>query len=121
MKKLTLLFTALLLMSFSVFAQEIPVDAPIEPAFEFFKQLLGFLISTFPTTGKYIQGAGEIIGALATFFTLATVFVQSVLGIPYLLARWAEAHELADKIKKLSDKVTPFFKYLSIFNVTKKK
>lgn len=125
MKKLTalcLFVATCLMLSFVAFAQDVvaPVSAPVEPAFEFVKQLLSWLVVTFPQYGKVIQGAGELIGALAAFFTLATVFIQGVLGLPYLVARWAGAHDLAEKIKKIADKVTPFFKYLSIFNQQKK-
>jgi hypothetical protein len=125
MKKLTafiVLATTLLMLSFLAFAQDVaaPASAPVEPAFEFIKQLLSWLVVTFPQYGKVIQGAGELIGGIAALFTLTTVFVQGVLGIPYLIARWAGAHELAEKIKKISDKVTPYFKYLSIFNQQKK-
>lgn len=121
MKTKFVLLVVMLMAAFSAFAADIAPEVPVEPAFEFVKQLLGFLVTTFPKAGPIVQGAFEVIGALASFFTLTAVFIQGVLGIPYLVARWAQADELAEKIKKISEKVTPFFKYLSIFNVQKKK
>jgi hypothetical protein len=119
MKKLVLILV-LMVLSMSAFGQEV-AEAPVEPAFEFVKQLIQFLLTTFPKAGPIVQGFSEIVGGVAALFTLLAVFVAGVLKIPYILAHWAKAPELAEKIQKFSDKITPYFKFLSIFNVQKKK
>jgi hypothetical protein len=119
MKK-PVLFLLLMVLSLNAFGSEV-VDAPVEPAFEFVKQLIQFLLTTFPKAGPIVQGFSEIIGGIAALFTLLAVFVVGALKIPYILAHWAKAPELAEKIQKFSDKISPYFKFLSIFNVQKKK
>lgn len=102
-------------------AIEVTAVEDIEPQLEVVKSVLTFLVTAFPKAGPIIQGTVEVVGGLATLFTLLSVFLIGLLKIPVLVARFSGANELADKIQKLSDKISPYFKYLSIFNVQKKK
>ncbi len=63
-----------------------------------------------------IKWAGLVAGVM----TVLSIFVQGLLGIPEVIARFSGAPVLADKIKSISDKVLPWVKYLSNFNVQKK-
>ena len=105
-------------LSFSAFAQNV-FDA--DPALGLLQYALAFLHSTFPKAAPVIQLVFEILGSVAAFFTLLTVFVSGVLKLPLVVARFKGAHELEAKIKKLHDKIVPFLMKLSIFNAQKKK
>lgn len=123
MKKLSGLIMFLIgcLLCMTVFAAEGNGDATAPaPVLAVIGQVIGFLQVYFPKAGPIIQLVMEIIASIGTFFTLATVFVIGTLKIPYVMAKWSGAHDLADKIQKLSDKITPYLKYFSIFNSPKK-
>lgn len=96
-------------------------DEKVEPYFTVVKDVLAILTKQFPKVGPLIQAATEIIGGLASFFTLLSVFLIGALKIPAIVARYAGAGEMADKISGFNDKLQYWIQKLSIFNVQKKK
>lgn len=96
-------------------------EADVKPYFEIFGKVLAVLNTSFPKVGPYVQGASEIIGGISSLFTILVTFLLAFFQIPIVAARLGGAHEKADKIQKFSEKILPWFKYLSIFNVQKKK
>ncbi len=99
------------------FAADPAVLAP--PAgFEWVAGVLAFL-QTIPTVGPIIVIVAKVLGATSAFLTLASVFVQGVLAIPEVAARYAGAPDAAAKVKNFSDKVLGYLKYFSMFNVQK--
>lgn len=101
-------------------AQIDPDLEKVKPYFQIVNSILSWTVQTYPKVGPMLQGAVEVIGGLGALFTLLSVFVQGVLVIPVVIARFAGAHALADKVKAFSDKWVPKLKYLSLFNVSKK-
>lgn len=73
-----------------------------------------------PVVGPIIIEVCKWLGVLTTVATLLSAMIQTMLTIPQILAVWAGAQGLADKIKKISDLILPWLKYLSMFNVQKK-
>lgn len=84
--------------------------------------LLDFLtyIATIPKVGPILVEIAKWLGVLASVFTALSLALTVILKIPEITARWAGASEFADKIKAFHDKIQPWLKYLSIFNVQKK-
>ena len=95
-------------------------EEEIKPVLDILAGAIKYINMLFPKAGPVIQGTLEAIAGLTTLFTLLSVFLIGFLKIPIVLARVGRAHELAEKIQAFSDKITPYFKYLSIFNVQKK-
>lgn len=118
MKKLTVFLTVLILatMSFCAFAQDLPAEA-LPP--EWLGGVLVWLQSV-PKVGPIIVQILKWTSVIVTVFTALSVAAQAILKIPEIGLRIAGASELADKIKKVSDKILPWLKYLSAFNVQKK-
>lgn len=102
-------------------APAIVADDEVKPYFEIVKQVIEVLNKNFPKVGPIIQAATEIIGGLASIFTLLSVFLIGVLKIPAVVARYAGAHEKAAWLEGINDKVQYWTQKLSIFNVQKKK
>jgi hypothetical protein len=73
-----------------------------------------------PYVGPVLVAVLKWMGVITTLFTALSIAVQAILTIPELVAKWAGAQKAADQIKKYSDIVLPYLKYLSIFNVQKK-
>lgn len=103
------LFMFLVLFAVPAFAQ---VGA-VSP--DFIAQVLAFL-ANIPYVGPVLAFIAKWGGLVAGLFTSISVALVAVLKTPELLARWAGAGPLADKIKAFADEVIPWFKYLSIFN-----
>lgn len=117
MKNKNALLVLCALAPVAAFAADASLLAP--PAgFEWVSGVLAFL-QTLPTVGPVIVIAAKVLGATASFLTLASVFVQGVLAIPEIAARYAGAPEAAAKVKNFSDKVLGYLKYFSMFNVQK--
>lgn len=95
-----------------------PVPVPI-PGFEWIAMVIAF-IQNIPGVGPVLAVAFEIVAMIAAVATALVVFVQTILHVPYIVAKWAGASVLAEQIKAVSDKVLPWLKYLSMFNVQKK-
>lgn len=77
-------------------------------------------VSSLPYAGPVIVALIKWAGLVAGIMTALSVFAQAVLAVPELVARWAGANEAAEKIRKISDVVLPWLKWLSVFNVQKK-
>lgn len=105
----------------SVAKEAIVQEEKVEPYFTIVKDVLAILTKQFPNVGPIIQAATEIIGGLASFFTLLSVFLVAALQIPAIVARYAGAHEMAEKISGINSKLQYWTQKLSIFNVQKKK
>jgi hypothetical protein len=78
---------------------------------------------------KWIGLVGGILSALSIFVTGVIISLTGLLKLPELVAikafssapAWAEKlTKVAETIKALNDKVQPWLKYLSVFNVQKK-
>jgi uncharacterized membrane protein len=93
--------------------------APQGPALEMIGPIVAFLKSI-PTVGPVLTVVLEVIGIIAAVMTLLSAFLLALFRLPELGARWAGAHDLADKIEAISSKVLPILQYLSMFNVQKK-
>lgn len=112
--KLTI-FTILAMFCFGAFAVDAPVDAP---------SWLGSVINFFlevPRVGPVLTKVIAVIGALSGVLTALAVFVEAVIVIPEIAARFSGAKDLEKKIKDFRLKVMPWLKYLSMHNVQKKK
>ena len=83
-------------------------------------QVLMF-IASIPKVGPVFEIVLLWVGSLAAFFTALTVFARAVLGIPMVVAKFAGAKELSDKIEAIYKKVSYYLDFLSIFNANKKK
>jgi predicted protein tyrosine phosphatase len=101
-------------VSFGAFAQD---GTPIEPP-AWLESVLVFIQSV-PKVGPVVVEIFKWIGVVASVFTALSVAVSVILKVPEIAARWAGAGALAEKIEKLNEKVQPWLKYLSIFNVKK--
>lgn len=99
-----------------VYAQ---AEAPVNEAPVWLLEFLTY-ISTIPKVGPVLVEVAKWLGVLASVFTALSLTLTVILKIPEITARWAGASEIADKIKALHDKIQPWLKYLSIFNVQKK-
>lgn len=124
MKILSFLFVCILTMAmvtmpFAVHAQEVAGAIPAGPP-AWFGEVMTFLVSI-PKVGPIIEQVIIWVGVAATVFTSLSIFAQGILAIPQIVAKWAGAHEFAEKVKKISEKVLPYLQYFSVFNVQKKK
>jgi hypothetical protein len=113
------LFACVMAMLFSTggFAQEVVA----QPSFQlpsWTNQVLAFLTSI-PKVGPILEVAFVWIGSIAALFTALAVFARSVLAIPLVMAKFAGAQELAEKIEAISKKVNYYLDQLSIFNAKK--
>lgn len=79
-----------------------------------------------PVVGKFVPKVLSVIltvfkwtGFVGAVMTALSVCVQSILKLPEIAARWAGAAAVADKIASVSQKIMPWLKYFSIFNVQK--
>lgn len=105
----------ILLQPLVVLAQESGAPA----GFDWLTPILQFLLGI-PKVGPILAQIFEVVAIVGAVFTYLTVAAIAILSVPELAARWAGAHGLADKIKKVSDVVVPWLKYFSIFNRQKK-
>lgn len=86
-----------------------------DPMLSFISQVLGYLESQFPVVAEIIKWIGVVVST-ATFLSYA---LQGILAVPEIAARWAGAHDFADKLKYWSDKIVYWFKYISMRNAQK--
>lgn len=122
MKKFFFLFVFALfaiMMPLLGMAQEVVAAVPAGPP-AWFGDVMAFIVSI-PKVGPIAEQVIIWIGVGATVFTSLSVFVQVILGIPQIVAKWSGAHDFAEKVKKFSEKVLPYLQYFSVFNVQKKK
>lgn len=96
-------------------------EEEVKPYFDVVNSALALLNKHFPNVGPAIQAFTEIIGGLASFFTLLVGFLLAVIKIPAVVARFSGAHEFAEKIEKIGEKVIYYAKLASIFNAQKKR
>lgn len=115
MLKFILLMTCLCISSIA-FGQDIPAEA-LPP--EWLGGVLVWL-KTIPTVGPYIVSILGWIATIVTIFTTLSIAAQAILKSLEIPLRWSGASQIADAIKKFHDKVMPWLKYLSGFNVQKK-
>jgi hypothetical protein len=92
--------------------------APVEPPV-WLGDLLTF-IASIPSVGPIVVEVFKWLGVVASVFTALSVAVSVIVKIPELAARFAGLPEIAEKLNKINEKVQPYLKYLSIFNVQKK-
>ena len=100
-----------------VYAQ---ADVPVNEAPAWLLEFLTY-IATIPKVGPILVEVAKWLGVLASVFTALSISITAILKIPEIVARWSGASDFADKLKAFHDKIQPWLKYLSIFNVQKKK
>jgi len=110
-----ILLTISLLLPMMAFAQDAPTAG-----FEWVDSVLAFLSLT-PVVGPYVVGFAKAMAVLSVSLTALAVFLEALLSAPEIAARLGNAQELADKIKRFKEKILPWVKKLSMFNVQKKK
>lgn len=111
-------FVNLLALFVTVFvfaADGVPADAP--PAW--LEGVINF-VRALPYVGPVVVEILKWMGVISAVMTAISVCTITVLKIPQVIAKWAGASKLADQIQAISDKVLPYLKYLSMFNVQKK-
>lgn len=119
LSKLMVLAVMALTLSFVFPAISFAADAASAPAgFEFITPIMSFIMGI-PTVGPVVLKILGYMGFVSAFLTALSVFLQALLVIPEVALRFAQAPAWADKVKALSDKVLPWVKYLSMFNVQK--
>ena len=120
-KHFSILFAFVLACMFilipSALADDMAIVAPA--GFEWIGPIINFILAI-PKVGPILGTVFQVVSAVAGVMTFVSVAVVGILGIPEIAARFAGAPDLANKIKAFSDKVLPFLKYFSIFNVQKK-
>lgn len=118
MKYLSLIF-CMMIFSLCAFAQDV---LPVESVTQVPAWLSDVLVwmATIPKVGPIFVEVVKWLGVVASVFTALSICIQAILAIPMIMAKWAGAHEFAEKVKKLNDKIQPYLKYLSVFNVQKK-
>ena len=77
-------------------------------------------IAAIPKVGPIIVEVFKWLGVIASVFTALSVALTVIVKIPEVAARWAGADEFADSLAEINDKIQPWLKYLSVFNVPKK-
>lgn len=102
----------------SAFAQSVDPGSQYPWLASVIGALMALKIGSF-AVGYYLGMVFQVLGFVASVMTILSVAVQSILALPEVVARFSGATALADKIKALSDKVVPWLKYFSIFNVQK--
>ena len=93
-------------------------DAPI-PGLELIGVLVQYL-SSLPGVGPILGKLFEIVALVGAVMTYLSVAAIGLLKLPELAARFAGLQGMADKLQAISDKVLPWLKWLSLFNVQKK-
>lgn len=116
MKYLSLI-CCMLIFSFAAYAQDVPVEVTEVPAW--LSDVLVW-VSAIPKVGPIFVEVVKWLGVIASVFTALSICIQAILAVPMIMAKWAGAHEFSEKVKALNDKIQPYLKYLSIFNVQKK-
>lgn len=118
MKKFTFMVISLILVltPFAVLAEEAANPPPLD--LEFLNYVIPTLLSI-PIVGKYLVPLLAILGTVASFLTVIVPFAYGLLKLPEIIARWAGADAIADKIKDYGEKAIYAMKYLSMFNAKK--
>lgn len=119
MRSIYLIAGAVLLFSMTALGQETPPVIGDPASFEWLGAVVTFL-SAVPYIGPVIVAVLKWVGLIASIATALSVLAQAILVIPEIVAKWAGATEVSAQIKKYSDLILPYLKYLSIFNVQKK-
>ncbi len=114
MKLIMLTITIALTFCFSAFAQEIPAEG-----FEWLPGVISMLQS-FPVVGKILAVVFEVLAVASVVLTGLAAFLKTILGISQLAAKWAGAEKASESIKKFEEKILPWIKYFSMYNVQKK-
>jgi hypothetical protein len=73
-------------------------------------------VETLPKVGPFLLVVFHWVGAISAVFTALSIFAQTVLAIPEVVARFSGAPKLADDIKSWSDKIVFWLKFFSIRN-----
>jgi hypothetical protein len=97
----------------TAYAQDLPQEA-LPP--EWIGGLLVWLKSV-PTVGPIIVEVLKWVSVVVTVLTVLSTCIQAILKIPEIGLRISGATKLADSIKKVSDKIMPWLKYFSAYNV----
>lgn len=115
------LFTIVFLCAAAFFGFSSVAFAQVAPqeGFEWLPALIGML-NGIPAVGKYLAIAFQVAAVTSASLTALVVFLETILKIPEVAARWAGAEDLADKIEEFKNKVLPWIKYFSMYNVQKK-
>lgn len=103
------------LYSGSVFAQSAPIEG-----FEWLNSVIIFL-QGIPSIGEYLAIFFQVMAVLSTGLTALAVFLETLLSVPEIIARISNSDAIAAKIKSFKEKILPWIKYFSMFNVQKKK
>lgn len=118
--RLTKLFlmVALWLVPMLAFAQEAPAEVPdwLQSAV---LALVGML-NGIPAVGHVLSIVFQVLGIASAIATALSVCAQVILTSLSVVSGWAGLEGVALKIKAIQDKVLPWLKWLSIFNVQKK-
>lgn len=81
-------------------------------------QLIQFLQSV-PYVGPVLVVVLKWIAIIAPIMTALSFFVQTILALPEVIARFNGAHSLAEKIRYWSDKIVYWLSYFSVRNAKK--
>lgn len=116
----SMLFALTIFMIASAAMAADPVAIPAPAGFEWLGMVLQFLMGI-PKIGGILASVFAVVALVATVMTALSTAIQVILVSPEVMARFAGAHDMADKIKAVSDKVLPWLQYLSVYNVQKPK
>ena len=117
---LTLVFISCLLLALPMVgvAQEVAEVAPLLP--DWVGSIVVFLMGI-PKVGPVIVFIIKWGSIVAAFLTIISGAIQGACAILAGSANMAGATKFAEKVKAISNKILPWFKYFSTFNVQKKK
>lgn len=89
------------------------------PGFEWLAFVLQFL-NSIPFVGAILAKVFPILATVGVVMTYVALTVEGFLKLPEVIARFAGAPALADKIKAIADKVLPWLQWFSMLNAPKK-
>lgn len=120
MKKVMLFIIAMLVVLTPriLIADEAVVTAAPPLDLEFLNYVIPTLLAI-PLVGKYLVPFLAILGTIASFLTVLVPFAYGLLKLPEIVARWAGAEAIADKIKIYGEKIIYAMKFLSMYNAKK--
>jgi len=111
-----LFLITILMLPFTLFASEVvPAEAPA---------FLGAMIEALKGIdgiGKYVVDGIAIISAIGGLLTIASAAIEGVLVVLIEASWMSGGKDFARKLDDFRKKVLPWFKYISMFNVQKKK
>lgn len=102
-------------LSQQVLAQVAPVEG-----LDWLTSVINF-VSEMPYIGPVLVVIFKVASVASIALTALAAFLEVILTIPELVAKFSGATEFAAKVNKIKNKILPWIKYISMFNVQKKK